>query len=433
MNPRHLPRFVIAPVALAAAAVVGFGPSAGAVEAACGQPGTPAVYDTVQHPAVVTAVPAVTHLEWRWERTVPTTEVEYSRVTAAAQGTWTWSRSVDVLEREYVRTVVDRAAAPAVDEQSHVETRVVVPAVVSVLWEYVQQQTGNTRWEVEGWNAGNGGKGWSPTGATQEVEVTPAQTEQVTVVDVPGVPAVTELSHVEHTWVQGGDAAPVGSTATGATRVAGSVLDDVELPDGETPAGDGWVRGEWTQTAAAQTEEIWLLEGDLAPDGYDATGHTRAGTPAVGQTTETSATAPAGDGWAPVAGSETTVEDAAAYDREDEPAWTELVLVTPEVPATDDCPTEPTDGDGDPEDTDEPGDTDEPAVEEPAEEDLLDGDVVVDQEEGEVLGVVESRTPAADALPATGAGAEPWMLGLGAASVLAGLGLVRGRGKHAAR
>ena len=47
MNPRHLPRFVIAPVALAAAAVVGFGPSAGAVEAACGQPGTPAVYETV--------------------------------------------------------------------------------------------------------------------------------------------------------------------------------------------------------------------------------------------------------------------------------------------------------------------------------------------------------------------------------------------------
>ncbi|NHA01159.1 hypothetical protein G5V59_18375 [Nocardioides sp. W3-2-3] len=159
---RHLPRLVITPAALATAAVVGLGPSAHAADpATCGQPAVPAVYVAVEHPAVVTTVPAVTHQEWAWQRTVATSEAEHSRVVTPATGYWTWSRSVEVMEREFARTVVDRAA---------------VPAVVETMWQYVQQQTGNLRWERAGWNAGDNGKGWSPTGLTRDDVVTPAVT-----------------------------------------------------------------------------------------------------------------------------------------------------------------------------------------------------------------------------------------------------------------
>ncbi len=58
----------------------------------------------------------------------------------------------------------------------------------------------------------------------------------------------------------------------------------------------------------------------------------------------------------------------------------------------------------------------------------MDGDVVVDQTEGEVGGVAEVATGGAvEVLPATGNGTEPWLLGLGAASLVAGAALVRGR------
>lgn len=429
MSQRHLPRLVLVPVALATAAVIGFGPSASAdAAAACGQPAVPAVYETVEHPAVVTPVPAVTHLEWRWQRSVPTTETAFGRVVETARGTWAWSRTVDVLEREFVRTVVDRAHVPAVPETGHFETREVAPAVVQTLWEYVQQKTGNTRWEVEGWNAGAGGKGWEWTGATDEVVVTPAVTEQVWVVDSPAVPEVAELSRQETSWVADGAPAPAGSSATGATRVASSSTESVDLPDGESPAGAGWTRGAWTETAAAVTDVVWVAQGATAPDGYDATGATRAGAPVLEQTDGTSATAPAGDGWERVAGSERTVVDAAGYDRVDAPAWSEQVLVSPEVPATDDCPEEPTDDGG--EDGGEVGGEDggEVGGEDDGTDDLLDGDVVVDQTEGEVGGVATTATGgSADVLPATGNGTEPWMLGLGAASLVAGAALVRGR------
>lgn len=431
MSQRHLPRLVLAPVALATAAVIGFGPGASAAPGVtCGLPAVPAVYATVEHPAVVTPVPALTHQEWRWQRSVATTESAFGTLVRPARGTWTWSRSVDVLEREVVWTVVDRAHVPAVPEAGHDETRVVVPAVVQTLWEYLQQKTGKTRWEVEGWNAGDNGKGWAWTGATDEVVVTPAVTEQVWVVDRPAVPEVAESSHQETAWVADGTAPPAGSTATGAARVAGSTPESVELPDGESPAGAGWTRGAWTQTAPAVTDLVWVPQGATAPAGYDATGATRPGTPVHEETDATSAAAPAGDGWEQVAGSGTTVVDAAAYDRVDAEAWTEQVLVSPEVPATEDCPEEPTD-DGDGEDGGEDGGEvggEDDGLEEPADDDLLDGDVVVDQTEGEVGGVVTTTAGgSADLLPATGNGTEPWLLGLGAVSLVAGAALVRGR------
>ncbi|HVK30140.1 MAG TPA: LPXTG cell wall anchor domain-containing protein [Nocardioides sp.] len=432
MSQRHLPRLVLAPIALATAAVIGCGAGASAATdaadaAACGQPAVPAVYETVEHPEVVTAVPALTHQEWRWQRSVTTTETEHSKVVEPARGTWTWTRTVDTVEREFVWTVVDRAHVAAVPETGHVETRVVVPAVVQTLWEYLQQKTGKTRWEIEGWNAGDNGKGWEWTGATDEVVVTPAATEQVWVVDSPAVPEVTELSHQETAWVADGTAPPAGSSATGATRVAGSSPESVELPDGESPAGAGWTRGAWTETAAAVTDVVWVAQGATVPAGYDATGATRPGAPVLEESDVPSALAPAGNGWEQVAGSETTVVDAAAYDRVDAAAWTEQVLVTPEVPATDACPEEPTD-DGSGDGSDDGGDAGgEVGGEDDGTDGLLDGDVVVDQTEGEVGGIASTAAGGADVLPATGSGTEPWLLGLGAASLVAGAALVRGR------
>lgn len=432
MRQRHLPRLVLAPVALATAAVIGFGPaaSASADAVACGQPAVPAVYETVEHPAVITSVPALTHQEWRWQRSVATTETAFGKVVTPARGTWTWSRTVDAVERQLAWTVIDRAHVPAVAETGHVETRVVTPAVVQTLWEYLQQKTGKTRWETEGWNAGDNGKGWEWTGATDDVVVTPAVTEQVWVVDSPAVPEITELSHQETAWVADGTAPPAGASATGATRVAGSSPESVELPDGESPAGAGWTRGAWTETAAAVTDLVWVPQGATVPAGYDATGATRAGAPDLEETDATSPAAPLGDGWEQVAGSATTVVDAAAYDRVDVEAWTEQVLVTPEVPATDDCPEEPTDGGDDGGD----GDDGEVGGEDDGTDGLLDGDVVVDQTEGEVGGVVTTAGGnSADVLPATGNGTEPWLLGLGAASLAAGAALVRGRRREPAR
>ncbi|KRA38979.1 MULTISPECIES: LPXTG cell wall anchor domain-containing protein [unclassified Nocardioides] len=413
---------LIAPVSLAAAAVFGFAPLAlaGAAHAAddvtCGQPAVPAVYSSVDHPAVVTTIGEVTHAEWLWQRAVPTTELEYTRTVTPAQGTWSWSRQVDAIERAWVQTVTDRAFVPAIPEVGHEETRVVEPAVTMTEAEFLQQQTGNRRWEEEGWNAGPGGKGWSPTGATRVIEVTPAVTVTEWIVDQAAVPAVPELSHDVTTWVPEGDAGPAGSSSTGDTRVASTSTQTTELADGDTPAGAGWVKGAFTQTAAATTEEVWA---SAAPDGFTATGAERPGTPSVEKTDVVSASAPAGDGWSQVDGSAVTVVDAAAHDVETAAAWTELVLVTPEIPATAACV-------DDTDDTDDGTDTDD--VEEVVDtgDDLGEVDGLGDEVPGEVMGATDEQSAAL--LPATGAQVEPWVLALGAGSVLAGAGvLFRGR------
>lgn len=410
---------LLAPLSIAAAAVLGFSPSAAhaAEDAACGQPAVPAVYSSVAHPAVVTTVPAVTHLEWLWQRAVPTTEFEYSRTVSPAQGTWSWSRKVDVIERAWFQVVVDQAFVPGVPEVGHEETRVITAAVTRNETEYRQQKTGRLTWEVEGWNAGEGGKGWEPTGNTRSVEVTPAVTETVWVVDKAAVPEVPEVLRKEVTWVAEGAEGPAGTTATDTIRVASSSTETVDLGEGEEPDGAGWVRGDYTQTAKEMTEEVWA--GATAPDGFTATGNERPGTPGSETTAATSAAAPAGDGWSKVDGSAVTVLDAAAHEVEEVAAWTEIVLVTPEVPATAPCVVDETD------DTDVDGDMEEDIEEvvDPGEDaDQVEG-ISVDAP-GEVLGASEERSDAA--LPATGAPVEPWVLALGVGSVLAGAGVLLG-------
>ncbi|WP_408897234.1 hypothetical protein ACJ5H2_20225 [Nocardioides sp. R1-1] len=341
---------------LALVAVVGVGsgllPSAAATPGiatspgdprGCGQPEVPAQWGTVEHPAVTRTVPAVTRSEWRWERTVDTVERAYAREISAAVVVVRWTRTVDLLEIEHTRTVVDRPAEPGSPEEGHHETRVVAPAVVQTEWEFVQQQTGNTRWEDEGWNAGDNGKGWSPTGRTREVEVTPAVTEQVWVVDRAAVPARAEESHVETLWLPAGTTPPAGAAPTGATRVASSSTQELDLPVGESPAGTGWVPVASSQIGAAEEERVWLPDGVLPADGFLPTGETRPGAPRQEATTVTTPLPPAGEGWSPVPGSEVVVALAAAYEEVVEPAWVEDFVVVPAQPATAPC-AQPGDG-----------------------------------------------------------------------------------------
>jgi len=185
--------------ALAIASSVTLGPAALAdtqPARPCGQPAVPAVYVTVTHDPVLRQVPAVTHDEWRWERTVTTLEHEFSRVVTPSYTETDWVRELpSTTELEWVRTVVDQAGAPAVPatpEVGHWETVVVTPAVTRTLVEYEQQQTGKLRWEAGGWNGdkddADKGQGWVRTGRTEEDVVTPAVTTQQWVVDEPATP-----------------------------------------------------------------------------------------------------------------------------------------------------------------------------------------------------------------------------------------------------
>lgn len=125
--------------------------------------------------AVATALPASAHTP---------------EVTATCN-----SISATLTNYEYVpgkpaefKTVVVTPAVPEV---------VGVPAVYGpTLFEYAHADNGNgnsnkTRWEVEGWNAGDNGKGWVPTGNTQPgALITP---EVVAVAAVPEVTAQVEV------------------------------------------------------------------------------------------------------------------------------------------------------------------------------------------------------------------------------------------------
>jgi hypothetical protein len=308
----------------------------------CGQPAVPAVYLTVTSDPQVRIIPAVTHDEWRWQRDVPVLEHEYTKVVRAAYTETDWTREVPATtEYQWVRTVIDRAAVPAVPgtpEVGHWETVVVVPAVTRTLVEYQQKQTGALRWEPEGWNGDKGdddkGQGWTATGNTREETVTPAVTQQHWVVDQPatdGTPAVTELSHLEYTWAA--DSPGAGWTGTGATRSVGGGTERATTTDDARPAGDGWTVVE-TRTFAAVVDTVWALE---APDGYADTGNVRVDHVTTEQTDGTSATPPAGDGWSQVPDSLVVVVDQPQTSELVGTGSTEEVLASPALDATPPC------------------------------------------------------------------------------------------------
>lgn len=395
----HVRSLTLASIALAA--VAGFAPSAGAAPSGrpCGLPEGPPVYTSIEHPAITATVPAVTMPGCRWQRALPTVEHAYGRTVTPAVRSVRWTREVVVRASAYARTVVDRPFVPGTPEAGHEETRVVAPAVTATRWEYVQQQTGRTRWEQEGWNAGEHGRGWSPTGATDVQVVTPEVTAPVWVVDRPAVPEVPELSHVETTWVVDGAAPPAGAVATGESQVVSSTPETRDLAPGVVPDGAGWTEGATTETAPAVVDVVWLPAGAAPALGYDATGATRAGVPTVETTPDASATAPDGAGWTALPDSVVALVVSPEHVVEVVPAWVEDFVV-PGEPATAPCAAAPA----------------APAA------------PVAEVPDGAVAGE-EVGTPAtgADAtvLPATGAPVAPWLVLLGAGGVLAGAVTVR--------
>lgn len=320
---------------LAAAAVLGLG-AASPAAAACGQAAQPAVYSSVVVPAVTETVPATTRVESLWSREVSTTRREATRTTPG-HDVLRWSRTAEQRELEYSEKVVDQEYVPAVPGTPAVwrTDTVVIPAVTMTLFEFFQLiNVDKTRWEEEGWNAGPKGKGWSPTGRTDLVVVEPERTEQVEVLvspAVPGAPEVPEVSHLEYRWLPEGEVPAAGLVPTGASRLVPGATETVDLPEGDAPSGDGWVQGAVVDTLAPVVETIWLAEGETASDGFSETGVVEVLTDSE-TTSARSAEAPAGDGWARVAGSEVTVEVVPEQVVVVTPASTTQVLVTPAVP-----------------------------------------------------------------------------------------------------
>lgn len=394
-----------------ASAVTLAAPSANAADAPdhpCGQPAVPAVYLTVIHEPELRVVPAVTHDEWLWERDLTSYEYEYTRVVTLAHSESDWTRDVPgSTEYQWSLKVVDQPAVPGTPEQGHHATVVVTPAVTVTQFEYVQHQTGKTRWERDGWNGQHGdeddGKGWAKTGNTREETVTPEVTEDEWVVDQPATPAVDEVSHLEYTWAESSPGA--GWTGPLDTRVVGGGTESTTTTGDDVPTGDGWTRTQ-THDFPAVVDTLWAQD---APGGYDPTGASRVHDVATEQTDSTSATTPAGDGWSQVDGSRVVVVDQPETTELVGEGFSEQVLVSPEVPASEPCVESPAGPDDDGDET-------------------PTGSVAGPQAGGSavVSGVQASGgSHAATVLPATGNPISPALLTAGLGAVLAGGVLVR--------
>lgn len=387
----------IASLAVASAVTLG-APAAQAADVpnrGCGQPAAPADVVTVFHDPVLRHVPAVTHDEWRWQRDVTTYEQEFARTVTPAHTESDWTRDVaGTTEYLWSHVVIDRPAVPGSPEEGHHETVVVTPAVTVTVFEYVQQQTGKTRWEADGWNGEHAdvddGKGWVKTGNTRVDVVTPAVTKDVWVVDQPAVPAVPEESHVETAWAAVSPGA--GWTGPGESRVVGGGSESTTTTGDDVPAGDGWTKVA-TRTIPAVVDTVWAL---TQPDGYAATGDSRVHDVAHEETDTTSAGAPAGNGWSQVDGSRVVVVDQPESTEVVGQGWTEQVLVSPALPATAPCPAA---GGG-------------AAVAAPA-------------ADSDASGNAAAAAPGSTVLPATGGPVSVLMLSAGVGALAAGSVLVR--------
>jgi hypothetical protein len=330
---RATTRFLTAGLAaVAIASTIGLATPASAADEArpCGQSAVPAVYVTVVREGVLVRVPAVTHDEWRWQRTVTTIEHEFSRVVEEAYTETDWIRTLpDTTELEWVRTVTDQVAVPevpATDETGHWEDVVGAPTGSVVEYEYRQQTTGNLRWAPDGWNGEQGevdhGRGWTKTGRTRQWHVDHASTT--------GSPAIPEKSHTVTEWA----ALSPGDewSATGASRVVPGATQTATTRDGARPAGDGWVQDGAPRTVPAVVDTRWA---EVAPDGWTATGAVRPHE-YVEQTDAISPTAPEGDDWTAIEDSRVTVVDVPAHT-ETVGGSVQQVLVTPAQDATAPC------------------------------------------------------------------------------------------------
>ena len=390
----------LASIAVASAVTLA-APAANAEDRGCGQPGVDATYSNVVHDPVFRTVPAQTHSEWLWQHDVAEFSYEFTKLVSPAAVETDWTRQVaGPTEYLFTRTVVDTPAVPAVPgtpEVGHFDTVITTPAVVVTEWEYQHQVTGKLRWESEDWGAQNGqGDGWVKTGNTQQTEVTPAVTRQVWVVDVaatPGTPAVPAVTHPESVWALSSPGA--GWSGPVDSRPGASSTEN-QTTAGDPPAGDGWSLVA-TREIPAVFDTVWA---PTAPAGYDPTGASQVVGSHTEQTGTPSATAP-GDGWTQVPGSETVVVDVPAGQELVTDGYTEQVLVSPALPATDPCVDPPA----------ETPTTDTPATETPV--------------QGAPAPTAEVASPVAAVLPDTGNGVPPWMAPTGLAVMLAGIAVIR--------
>lgn len=416
-----------------ASAVTLAAPGAYAAEgrtAGCGQPAAPAVYVTVVTEPVLQRVPAVTHDEWRWQRDVTVVEHQYAKVVTPARTEADWRRAVPgTVELEWTRTVIDRAAVPAVPgtaEVGHLETVVVTPAVMRTLVEYQQRQTGALRWEPDGWNGEkadeDAGRGWTRTGRTQQEVVTPAATEQRWVVDQPateGTPAVEALSHVDHLWAASSPGADW--TTTGEARTVGGGI-ETATTDGPVPSGTGWILVE-TRTQPAVVDLRWAVE---APDGFVVTDAAPVARTVHEQTDDTSATSPQGDGWSQIPDSLVEVVDQPESSELVGESTSRDILVSPAVDATPPCPEGAAGGDVAADTGSAAGPRAQGVA---AAADTYAADPTAEQAVSE--SAATSDASEATVLPATGSPVSPLLLTAGLGALLTGGVLVRsGRRRH---
>lgn len=213
MTRRTSPLGAIAASALAAVlTALTIGPASAAPAAdPCGPgSGSPARYAVVVHDPVVIDVPAVTHSEWSWERTIRRTEQEYILVTSPEHEEITWTRSV--------------------------------PGPVQYLWARTGEGLANGAGTETVWAGSAPGPDWS--GPLQSRPGPPTTETATSAGDSPegdgwvAQSARVIPAEVESGWAQ---ALPPGSDPTGRTRES----EETETSPGTSetpPAGSGWTR-----------------------------------------------------------------------------------------------------------------------------------------------------------------------------------------------
>ena len=335
------------------------------------QPAVPAVWATESYvitPAVP-AVPEVTAQETEWtvgnstgpdgDGWAPTGETKVH--DAVTQTTYQWEKVTTSTEFEWMLKVVDVPESTTLVHHDAVYKDVVVPAtyktvpatykdvvvpatyktVVDVpehvvhhdavydmnLYAYKNKQ-GTVRWETLGWNTADGhDKGWTIVTPYEHPVITAAYDETVAatykqVVDVPehtetvvDVPEHTEVDVPEHT-VQELVTAAWDETVVTPEK---SHYDKQWTSSGTEAPGDGWVRSATEPRVTSQTDTVYTVGNEAAPEGYTL----------VGQ--ETAVLKPAYTEYEWVR----TVVVTPAQPEVPAVMGERQVLVTPEIPATD--------------------------------------------------------------------------------------------------
>ncbi|KRE54636.1 hypothetical protein [Phycicoccus sp. Soil748] len=301
------------------------------------QPAVPAVWATESYvitPAVP-AVPAVTAQETQWtvgNSTGPdgdgwATTGQTKDHAAVTQTRYQWEKVTTTTQYEWVIKVIDQPETTTIVHHDAVYRDVVVPAtykdVVDVpehvvhhdavydtsLYQYVNKQ-GRTQFQPLGWNTADGhDQGWNIVMPYVHPVVTEAWDETV--------PATykQEVDVPEHT-VQELVTAAYDQTVTAPEK---SHYDKQWTTSPTEAPADGWVRSATEPLVTTETDTVFTVDDETAPEGYSL----------VGQETTVLKPAYTEYEWA------RTVVVTPAQPEVPAVMGERQVLVSPEVPATD--------------------------------------------------------------------------------------------------